>query len=85
MLVAFQSLMQSFIAPVTSLVGFGSTLQELQGDLHRLDDVLQHPAQPVSPSAPVSLFLTPTRLHGELQVRDVTFGYSRVSPPCSPT
>ena len=52
MLVAFQSLMLSFIAPVTSLVGFGSTLQELQGDLHRLDDVLQHPAQPLSPLGP---------------------------------
>ena len=83
MLVAFQNLMLSFIAPVTSLVGFGSTLQELHGDLHRLDDVLQHPAQPLSPSAPVqpSGAPAPVRLHGEIQVRDLTFGYSRVSPP----
>ena len=83
MLVAFQSLMQSFIAPVTSLVGFGSTLQELQGDLHRLDDVLQHPAQPLSPAAPVTPSITPMPvcLRGELLVRDLTFGYSRVSPP----
>jgi ATP-binding cassette subfamily C protein len=83
MLMAFQSLMQSVIAPVTSLVGFGSILQELQGDLHRLDDVLQHPTQPLNPPAPVprSLTLTPVRLRGEIQVRDLTFGYSRVSPP----
>ena len=83
MLVAFQNLMLSFIAPVTSLVGFGSTLQELHGDLHRLDDVLQHPAQPLSPSAPgqPSVAPTPVWLHGEIQVRDLTFGYSRVSPP----
>jgi ATP-binding cassette subfamily C protein len=81
MLVAFQSLMQSFIAPVTSLVGFGSTLQDLQGDLHRLDDVLQHPTQPVSQPAAVSRCNSVTRLRGELQVRGVTFGYSHVSPP----
>jgi hypothetical protein len=30
------------LAPVTTLVGFGSTLQDLQGALHRLDDVLHH-------------------------------------------
>jgi ATP-binding cassette, subfamily C, bacterial len=83
MLVAFQSLMHSFLAPVTSLVGFGSTLQELQGDLHRLDDVLQHPAQPVSSQTPVRRTATPEigHLRGEIHVRNVMFGYSRVSPP----
>jgi len=31
MLVAMQSLMHSFLAPVNSLVGFGRILQDLQG------------------------------------------------------
>ena len=48
MLVAFQSLMQSFLAPVTTLVNLGSTLQELQGDVLRLDDVLHNPTDPES-------------------------------------
>jgi ATP-binding cassette subfamily C protein len=43
MLVAFQGLMQSFEEPVNNLVNFGSTLQELEGNLIRLDDVLDNP------------------------------------------
>ncbi len=46
MLVAFQVLMQSFLLPVNNLVNFGSTLQELEGNLIRLDDVLDNPIAP---------------------------------------
>lgn len=44
-LVAFQSLMQQFMGPVTSLVGLGATIQELAGDVNRLEDVLKYPVQ----------------------------------------
>ncbi|MEM8545737.1 MAG: NHLP family bacteriocin export ABC transporter peptidase/permease/ATPase subunit [Cyanobacteria bacterium P01_H01_bin.119] len=43
MLVAFQLLMNSFQRPVNRLVRFGGTLQNLQGNLRRLDDVLENP------------------------------------------
>ena len=43
MLVAFQSLMDSFQKPVSELVSFASILQELDGDLNRLGDVLHNP------------------------------------------
>src|SRR5262249_49921578 len=46
MLVAFQSLMSSFIEPVNHLVGLGATLQEVTGDLNRLDDVFRYPTDP---------------------------------------
>jgi ABC-type bacteriocin/lantibiotic exporter with double-glycine peptidase domain len=42
-LVAFQGLMTSYLAPVASITQLGSTLQELRGDLIRLDDVLANP------------------------------------------
>ncbi|MBW4578388.1 MAG: NHLP family bacteriocin export ABC transporter peptidase/permease/ATPase subunit [Tildeniella nuda ZEHNDER 1965/U140] len=46
MLVAFQSLMQSFLEPVKRLVNLGSTLQEFEGDLSRLEDVLSNAIDP---------------------------------------
>ncbi|MGF1535322.1 MAG: NHLP family bacteriocin export ABC transporter peptidase/permease/ATPase subunit [Elainellaceae cyanobacterium] len=42
-LVAFQLLTGSFQRPVNTLVRFGSTLQTLQGNLERLDDILKNP------------------------------------------
>ncbi len=105
MLIAFQGLMQSFQEPVNNLVNFGSTLQELEGNLIRLDDVLDYPVEeetrepargsgrdsssdwlgqgdelPPSSSPLVSPSLCP-KLQGYVELRNVTFGYSRLEPP----
>jgi ATP-binding cassette, subfamily C, bacterial len=83
MLVAFQSLMQSFIAPADHLVNLGSQLQTLEGDVNRLDDVLQNPIDPELQieETRISYADTPTELTGALELRNLTFGYSQVAPP----
>src|SRR5207249_12293304 len=43
MLVALQSLLGSFIAPMSNLIQLGGTFQEFEGDLHRINDVLEYP------------------------------------------
>ena len=78
MLVAFIGLMASFQRPVGTLVSLGGELQTLQGDLLRVDDVLDHPVDPETREREGD---TGRRLAGRLELRQVTFGYSRVGPP----
>jgi NHLM bacteriocin system ABC transporter peptidase/ATP-binding protein len=82
MLVAFQSLMVSFLTPVNELVGLGGTLQEVEGQLNRLDDVLRYEAD-ARLLADEGLLPAqgPVKLSGRLELRDITFGYSRLEPP----
>jgi NHLM bacteriocin system ABC transporter peptidase/ATP-binding protein len=82
MLVAFQSLMASFTAPVNQLVNLGSTLQEIQGDLTRLDDVLRYPTDKnIAGDAGEKGVGNVVQLVGHIELRNITFGYSRLEPP----
>lgn len=88
-LVAFQSLMGRFTGPVQQFVGFGSQLQEVKGDLQRLDDVLHYPLDQLaedraSDSAATEIAqetVLPRLLSGAIEVRDLSFGYDRLGPP----
>lgn len=82
MVVAFQALMTSFTTPFADLVGLGSTMQTLQGDLNRLDDALAAQLDPeVREHDGARVEVVRGKLEGFLEFRKVTFGYSRVAPP----
>ena len=76
-IIAFQSIMASFAEPVKELVQLGSSLQTLPADIARLNDVHRYPAEPAPPEAEAP----PAPLAGHVEIRDVTFGYSRLEPP----
>lgn len=85
MLVAFQSLMASFLSPVRQMVDLGGKLQELAGDMNRLDDVLSYPqdspfAHDTSPNTGGG-DTEEVKLSGYLELRNVTFGYNKLEPP----
>lgn len=80
-LVAFQSLMVSFLAPIESLVAFGAALQTLRGSVDRLDDVLGHATDPNTREVERGEGAPHRRLTGELQLQGVTFGYLQHAPP----
>ncbi|HEX4047933.1 MAG TPA: NHLP family bacteriocin export ABC transporter peptidase/permease/ATPase subunit [Elusimicrobiota bacterium] len=82
MLVAFQALMAAFSDPVWRSMKLIEKLQELEGDMARLDDVLAYRLDPVftdPPKPPAGKILE--KLSGRVELRGVTFGYSRRRPP----
>jgi NHLM bacteriocin system ABC transporter peptidase/ATP-binding protein len=84
MLIAFQSLLASFLAPVNSLIGLAGQLQEVQGDINRLNDVLRYPPDPqveVRTGLSSRGAASSDKLSGRLELREVTFGYSRLADP----
>ncbi len=91
MLIAFQSLMQQFMQPVNQLISLGGDLQELEGNLNRLDDVLRNPVEEKGGikgqrnkgeiCLPTPLLPQSPKLEGYLELRNITFGYNRTAPP----
>jgi len=79
-LVAFQSLLSSFQAPVQGLLNTYADVQQLRGDMARLDDVLKYDQDPLT-SDDASVANAPLALEGHVDVRNITFGYSRLEPP----
>lgn len=82
MFTAFQSLMGSFQAPVGALLGLGSTLQTTEMQMQRLDDVRKYEIDSLNcreeklpEGQPIE------RLNGELELRDIDFGYSPLEKP----
>jgi NHLM bacteriocin system ABC transporter peptidase/ATP-binding protein len=78
-LVAFQGLLGSFLGPVTSMVKLGGVLQKVEGDMTRLDDVLANPVDPETRRVVENSEIR--TLSGELEIRDVSFGYNPLEPP----
>ena len=83
MLLALQTLMQQTINPVTELVALWDSFQTAQGNLNRLDDVLRYPRMAERPALEEGAMAggRKVRLSGRLEMRDISFGYSRLSDP----
>lgn len=79
---ALQMLFQNFTTPVLNLVNLNQTLQILRINLLRIDDVMRHQEDPLlqhssdlSASAPID------QLRGNVEVKDLTYGYGPLDPP----
>ncbi|MBR2773460.1 MAG: NHLP family bacteriocin export ABC transporter peptidase/permease/ATPase subunit [Selenomonadaceae bacterium] len=81
MFTAFQSLMGSFQAPVGSLLGLGSTLQTTEMQMQRLNDVRKYEIDDLNCREEKLSDEPVARLNGELELKDVDFGYSPLEKP----
>ena len=80
MLIAFQGIVVRFIAPVNSLIDCMQSIQEMRTEMERVDDVVHYQEDGVQ-FAEYDEDREYGKLRGEIELRDVTFGYSKLAKP----
>ena len=82
MLTAFQGFLGSFMSPAITLVSAGQTIQTMRTQVERVDDVMEYPDDP---NAVDNDDLIDdggkTKLKGMVELKNITFGYSRLADP----
>ena len=79
MVMAFQSFLSSFMAPASSLISAGQSMQEMITQIERVDDVMSYQEDPAfSPREKKEEY---QKLSGAIELKDITFGYSRLGKP----
>ena len=79
MIMAFQGMLSSFSAPASTFLSAGQTLQEMRTQMERIDDVMLYREDACYRSEGKGGDMT--KLTGNIELKDVTFGYSRLSAP----
>lgn len=78
MLLAFQGLMQGFTAPAQEMLSSAEMLIQMRTQMERVEDVLNYP---VEMHAGASGKTVSGKLKGEVELKNVTFGYNNFSTP----
>lgn len=79
MIMAFQGFLASFTAPASSLINAGQSLQEMRTEMERVEDVMKYPTDPIFDNDTEAEEYD--KLSGTVEMKHVTFGYSRLAEP----
>ncbi len=85
-LVGFYILAEMFLAPIRRFLEFAETRQALETDMQRFEDISSTDEDPVfsrrnPESESIPTFNGRLQLAGQLELRDVTFGFNKSRPP----
>ena len=78
----FQGFLSSFMSPAQTLISAGQTIQEMRTQMERVEDVMEYPED-----ESITAFKGDAdaedwgKLQGNLELKNVTFGYSKLEPP----
>ena len=88
MVMVFQGFLSSFTQPTQKLIDAGQTIQEMRTDMERIEDVMNYAsvgedadigdAEAAAEEQPEDGY---DKLSGEIELKDISFGYAPLSPP----
>ena len=78
MLLAFQAFMFNFMAPAQQMLSSAEMLIQMRTQMERVEDVLNYPIEQQSEA---SVKTVNGKLKGEVELKNVTFGYDKFSSP----
>lgn len=82
MLLAFNTMFDSFCEPVNALVSFTQKIQTMKADLSRVEDILNYPEDfRYSNENDEASKKIKSKLSGRIELKDISFGYSRLQAP----
>ena len=81
MIMAFQGFLGSFTEPAQTLISAGQTFQEMRTQMERVEDVMEYPTDVNCSREGISEDAKYSKLSGSVELKNVTFGYSRLAKP----
>ena len=76
----FQGFLGAFMSPAMTLISAGQTIQEMRTQMERVEDVMEYP-EDENVVSKVTEDAEYTKLKGKVELKNITFGYSRLEPP----
>ena len=77
----FQGFLTAFMEPAMTFVSAGQMLQEMRTEMERVEDVMEYPEDKNAADNPDSSGQPMRKLRGMVELKNVSFGYSRLAPP----
>ncbi len=81
MIMTFQGFLNAFMSPAMTLISAGQSIQEMRTAMERVEDVMEYPEDPVLKVPVPEGGEDYAKLSGEVELKNVCFGYSRLAPP----
>ena len=77
----FQGFLQSFLAPAMTLISAGQMIQEMRTQMERIEDVMEYPDDVNLIDSPEAADAPLEKLRGNVELKGISFGYSRLEEP----
>lgn len=79
MIMAFQGVLSSFSTPAATFISAGQTIQEMRTQMERVEDVMEYREDDCYKTEVKEESFA--KLKGNIELKNITFGYSRLSDP----